>query len=205
MNDKQVVTQAVDALLVNRDPHAVDRYFGPGFTEHGPLAGDGTEDLREWVSSLPPAYQYERFRVLAQDGLVAVHGRYQGLGDAPLIAFDLYRVSAGRVHSTGRVLSCSAVNTSGSMDCWARARMTAPSAAYTSNLARRAASSGPSPVCLKRAASASPVASNASFTRIVNEGGSVEDIVNAMLKLHGDRDNPRTLWHSARTAVAKRG
>jgi glyoxylase-like metal-dependent hydrolase (beta-lactamase superfamily II) len=43
------------------------------------------------------------------------------------------------------------------------------------------------------------------FTRIVNEGGSVEDVVNAMLKLHGDRDNPRTLWHSARTAVAKRG
>lgn len=26
-----------------------------------------------------------------------------------------------------------------------------------------------------------------------------------MLKLHGDRDNPRALWHSARTAVAKRG
>jgi glyoxylase-like metal-dependent hydrolase (beta-lactamase superfamily II) len=43
------------------------------------------------------------------------------------------------------------------------------------------------------------------FTRIVNQGGSVEDVVNAMLKLHGDRDNPRTLWHSARTAVAKRG
>ena len=43
------------------------------------------------------------------------------------------------------------------------------------------------------------------FSRIVNEGGSVEDIVNAMLKLHGDRDNPRTLWHSARTAVAQRG
>jgi glyoxylase-like metal-dependent hydrolase (beta-lactamase superfamily II) len=43
------------------------------------------------------------------------------------------------------------------------------------------------------------------FSRIVNEGGSVEDIVNAMLKLHGDRDNPRTLWHSARTAVANRG
>jgi glyoxylase-like metal-dependent hydrolase (beta-lactamase superfamily II) len=43
------------------------------------------------------------------------------------------------------------------------------------------------------------------FSHIVNEGGGVEDIVNAMLKLHGDRDNPRTLWHSARTAVAKRG
>jgi len=42
------------------------------------------------------------------------------------------------------------------------------------------------------------------FSRIVDEGGGAEDIVNAMLKLHGDRDNPRTLWHSARTAVAKR-
>jgi glyoxylase-like metal-dependent hydrolase (beta-lactamase superfamily II) len=42
------------------------------------------------------------------------------------------------------------------------------------------------------------------FSRIVNEGGDVEDIVNAMLKLHGDRDNPRTLWHSARVAVVKR-
>jgi predicted SnoaL-like aldol condensation-catalyzing enzyme len=97
MRDKQLVTAAVDALLVNRDPLAVDRYFGPGFAEHGPMSGDGTEGLRKWVSSLPPGYGYERFRVLAQDGLVAVHGRYHGLGGGPLIAFDLYRVSDGRV------------------------------------------------------------------------------------------------------------
>ena len=43
------------------------------------------------------------------------------------------------------------------------------------------------------------------FSRIVSEGGTVKEIVAGMLKLHGDRDNPRTLWHSARTAVAKRG
>jgi glyoxylase-like metal-dependent hydrolase (beta-lactamase superfamily II) len=43
------------------------------------------------------------------------------------------------------------------------------------------------------------------FSRIVNEQESAEDIVAAMLKRHGDRDNPRTLWHSARVAVAKRG
>ncbi len=42
------------------------------------------------------------------------------------------------------------------------------------------------------------------FSRIVNEGGTVEQVVAEMLTLHGDRDNPRTLWHSARTAVAKR-
>jgi hypothetical protein len=43
------------------------------------------------------------------------------------------------------------------------------------------------------------------FSRIVHDGGSVEDIVAEMLKLHGDRDNARTLWYSARLAVSKRG
>jgi hypothetical protein len=37
------------------------------------------------------------------------------------------------------------------MERWARARMTAPSAAYISNVARRAASSGPSPAFLNEA------------------------------------------------------
>ena len=43
------------------------------------------------------------------------------------------------------------------------------------------------------------------FSRIAKERDSVADIVTAMLELHGDRDNPRVLWHSARAAVAKRG
>jgi glyoxylase-like metal-dependent hydrolase (beta-lactamase superfamily II) len=43
------------------------------------------------------------------------------------------------------------------------------------------------------------------FSRIVNGGDSVEQIVTAMLELHRDRDNPRTLWHSARAAVSRRG
>jgi hypothetical protein len=43
------------------------------------------------------------------------------------------------------------------------------------------------------------------FSRIVNDGGGAAEIVAAMLELHGDRDNPRTLWPSARTAVGKRG
>jgi glyoxylase-like metal-dependent hydrolase (beta-lactamase superfamily II) len=42
------------------------------------------------------------------------------------------------------------------------------------------------------------------FSRIVNQGGSADDIVAEMLKLHGNRDNPRTLWYSARLAVARR-
>ena len=42
------------------------------------------------------------------------------------------------------------------------------------------------------------------FSRIVNEKETVEDIVAAMLDLHGDRDNPRVVWHCAREAIKKR-
>jgi hypothetical protein len=52
MDDKKLVTEAIDALLVHRDAGAVDRYFGPRYFEHSPLACDGTEGLREWAVRL---------------------------------------------------------------------------------------------------------------------------------------------------------
>jgi len=42
------------------------------------------------------------------------------------------------------------------------------------------------------------------FSRIAAEQDSPESIVAEMLALHGDRANPRVLWHAARAAVAKR-
>jgi glyoxylase-like metal-dependent hydrolase (beta-lactamase superfamily II) len=42
------------------------------------------------------------------------------------------------------------------------------------------------------------------FSRVVDTAETVEDIVNSMLALHPDRDNPRVVWHCAREAVKKR-
>lgn len=42
------------------------------------------------------------------------------------------------------------------------------------------------------------------FDAVLERHDSVEGIVAAMLELHGDRDNPRVLWHGARTALARR-
>jgi hypothetical protein len=42
------------------------------------------------------------------------------------------------------------------------------------------------------------------FSRVVDEQETVEEIVAAMTQLHGDRDNPRTLWYGARQAIARR-
>jgi glyoxylase-like metal-dependent hydrolase (beta-lactamase superfamily II) len=42
------------------------------------------------------------------------------------------------------------------------------------------------------------------FSIVANKGGTVEDLVRGMLELHGDRDQPHTLWISARAEVARR-
>ena len=42
------------------------------------------------------------------------------------------------------------------------------------------------------------------FTRIAKERDTIEDLVSGMMELHGDRDNPHTLWISARAAMANR-
>lgn len=42
------------------------------------------------------------------------------------------------------------------------------------------------------------------FTAIAQKNGSVEDLVHGMLELHGERDQPHTLWISARAEVARR-
>jgi glyoxylase-like metal-dependent hydrolase (beta-lactamase superfamily II) len=43
------------------------------------------------------------------------------------------------------------------------------------------------------------------FSRVAAEQDTVEGIVAEMLKLHGDRDNPYTLWLSARGVAGNRG
>src|SRR5438132_604793 len=42
------------------------------------------------------------------------------------------------------------------------------------------------------------------FTALAKKGGTMEDLVHGMLQLHGERDQPHTLWISARAEVARR-
>ena len=42
------------------------------------------------------------------------------------------------------------------------------------------------------------------FTTIAKTAGTAEDLVHGMLELHGERDQPHTLWISARAEVARR-
>ncbi|MCB9616778.1 MAG: nuclear transport factor 2 family protein [Sandaracinus sp.] len=94
-----LVVEALDAVMVRRDPDAVDRYFAEPYLQHNPQVPSGLEALRGLVAGIAqsPTFRYERFRVVADGDLVAVHGRYTGWQPEPLIALDLFRVEDGRI------------------------------------------------------------------------------------------------------------
>lgn len=97
MNNKDLVLKAVGELFGDKDASAVDRWFSSTFKQHSALATDGPEGLRGLVSSLSADFRYEGARVIADGDLVALHGVYYGIGPAPLVAFDIFRVGSGKL------------------------------------------------------------------------------------------------------------
>lgn len=93
---KDLVTKAHHELFNLHDTTALDRYFSEDFIEHSPLVANGLSGLRQLVEDCPDM-QHEAVRVLADGELVAIHGRFQGLDENPLVGFDIYRVKDGKI------------------------------------------------------------------------------------------------------------
>jgi predicted SnoaL-like aldol condensation-catalyzing enzyme len=99
MDNKTIVTTAWTEALVNQDPSAVDRYWGPAYVQHNPQAPDGPDAVKGLIGMLSsnPDFRYELVRVIGDGDLVALHGRYAGWMDAPVIVVDLVRLEGGRM------------------------------------------------------------------------------------------------------------
>lgn len=97
--NKTLVLEALDATMVRHDLAAIDRYFAEPYRQHNPHVPNGLEPLRGLVQGLAqnPDFQYERFRVIADGDLVAVHGRYTGWLPQPVIVVDLFRLEGGKI------------------------------------------------------------------------------------------------------------
>ncbi|CAM4154519.1 hypothetical protein F901_02792 [Acinetobacter dispersus] len=93
---KHFVSKAHHVLFNLHDPRALDRYFSQDFIEHSPLVADGLAGLRQLIQDCPNI-KHEPFRVLGDGDLVAIHGRFLGLDETPLVGFDIYRVKDDKI------------------------------------------------------------------------------------------------------------
>lgn len=97
--NKALVLEALENTLLAGDVTAVDRYFADDIIQHNELFASGIEAQKGVVGYLAGSgtFKAEYVRVIADDDLVAVHARYEGFGETPMIAFDVFRVENGKI------------------------------------------------------------------------------------------------------------
>ncbi len=100
--NKQLVQDFFElAFNEKRLEEAVERYIGPTYTQHNPLAANGPEGLlalgRDVIAQYPELH-LELKRLIAEDDLVAVHIHGRRTPDERgLASIDIFRVENGRL------------------------------------------------------------------------------------------------------------
>lgn len=94
---QQLVTHAMNAILVDHDRGAVRKAFHPDFVQHNPWAEDGGAHVEAMCDF---TFGVEMARWIIQGDLVAYHGLYTApnpLGDQPLLCVDVWRVQGDQI------------------------------------------------------------------------------------------------------------
>ena len=97
MTSKELVVTALNELFIKGDVSALDRYWADRYIQHNPQIPNGHDALKGMISNMPPGFKYEMGMVVAEGDLVAVHGRYSGFGNKPMIAVDLFSIEDGKI------------------------------------------------------------------------------------------------------------
>lgn len=97
--NKAFILEALENTLLAGDVDAVDQYFAEDIIQHNEMFADGIEAQKGVVGFLGGSgdFKAEYVRVIADDDLVAVHARYEGFGETPVIGFDVFRVENGKI------------------------------------------------------------------------------------------------------------
>jgi predicted SnoaL-like aldol condensation-catalyzing enzyme len=88
-------------IFRDKDPTAVDRYFGVSLIQHDPNLVDGLAGMKSFAQEVAssPAADITIYRTLVDGDFVLLHSRYQGVARyvGPVIAFDLFRFKDGKI------------------------------------------------------------------------------------------------------------
>jgi predicted SnoaL-like aldol condensation-catalyzing enzyme len=99
--NEAMVVRFYDELFNEHDLAALDRYVGPTYTQHNPMATDGKETLRALFGpyfQAHPGYHATIARSAAEGDLVFLHVHAQeSPDDRGRAVVDIFRVAGGKV------------------------------------------------------------------------------------------------------------
>ena len=97
VRNKALVIDAMTSLFQRRDASAVDRLYAADYVQHNPMIPQGRNALKQLIAGLSSSVHYEPGLTVAEDDLVAIHGRIHGWADRPQVVVDIFRIENGRL------------------------------------------------------------------------------------------------------------
>ena len=95
--NSRIVLDAMTSLFQRRDVTAVERLYTENYIQHNPTIEQGRNALQAIVAGLDDSVFYEPGMILAQDDMVAIHGRIRGWGPKPQVVVDMFRLENGKL------------------------------------------------------------------------------------------------------------
>lgn len=95
--NKAIVLDAMTSLFQRHDASAVERLYSDDYLQHNPNIPQGRDALKTIVENVSESVYYEPGLIIAEDDLVAIHGRIRGWADQPQVVVDIFRVEDGKL------------------------------------------------------------------------------------------------------------
>lgn len=97
---KDVVRSAMTELMIKKNVNSIDMHFSEPYIQHNQLIPSGLGGLKELANQAiakNPAFKYKLVRLIADGNVGIAHGVYEGFGEMPLVAFDVFKVEKGKI------------------------------------------------------------------------------------------------------------
>jgi predicted SnoaL-like aldol condensation-catalyzing enzyme len=101
MSNRQIISDYMRAVFVERDLAKAESFFGPTKTEHNPGMPNGHDVIRAFITNAPKDLTYEQGLIAETGDHVMVHGRYTGWEGKTMITVDIFRLEDGKVVEHG--------------------------------------------------------------------------------------------------------
>ena len=97
---RSIIADAMTELMVEKKLDAIDTYFAEPYIQHNQSVPTGIAGLKGLAAAAiaeNSAFKYELIRIFADGDVGVVHGVYEGFGETPLVAFDVFRVEGDKI------------------------------------------------------------------------------------------------------------
>lgn len=95
-----IVKQALTDVMIDKKVDVIDRYFAEPYIQHNQTVPTGLEAFKSLAATViagNPTFKYQMVRTFSDGDVGVAHGIYEGFGEEPLVAFDVFRVENGKI------------------------------------------------------------------------------------------------------------